>query len=250
MQYIVLAVAPGIAICLFILFRDVYNREPGLNLIASFLIGCAALWPAMKIENALGLKTIDGSLGGLAIFTYAIVALSEEGGKFLGLRLYAYRQKGFDEPLDGIVYSVMISMGFATAENIRYLTLYAEPGTEYHLGLFRMFTAVPAHATFAIVMGFFIGKAKFQRDINKKVLLTLAALLSAIFFHGTYDFFLLMPKYTYIGVDKGIQYLAYGGFVSLIISIVLCMKLLRYDRKISKQMFKSKASPAEDSVQN
>jgi RsiW-degrading membrane proteinase PrsW (M82 family) len=244
MQYVLLAAAPGIAICLYIFYRDVYNREPGLNLIISFVLGCAALWPAMKIEEAFLLKTVDGSLGGLAIFCYAIVALSEEGGKFLGLRIYSYNQKCFDEPLDGIVYSVMIRMGFATAENIRYLTVYAEHGTEYQLGLFRMFTAIPAHASFAIVMGYFVGKAKFEPDNKKKVLLSFAGLLGAVVLHGTYDFFLLMPRYTYVGMEQGIQFLAYGGFVSLVLSIILCIKLLKRDRNISRQMFKPKAPPS------
>jgi len=37
MDYIALALAPGIAICVFIFYKDVYNREPKLNLIVSFI---------------------------------------------------------------------------------------------------------------------------------------------------------------------------------------------------------------------
>jgi RsiW-degrading membrane proteinase PrsW (M82 family) len=199
----------------------------------------------MKFEDAFIAKTIDGSLGGLAIFSYAVVALSEEGGKFLGLRVYSYNQKRFDEPLDGIVYAVMISMGFATVENIKYLTEYAEKGTELSLGLRRMITAVPAHASFAVIMGYFIGKAKFEPDNNKKVLLSVAGLLGAILFHGTYDFFILMtdPRFSYIGMDEGNQYLAWGGIISFVICLILCRKLIKRDRNISKQMFQPKVPP-------
>src|SRR5258706_4977673 len=162
MQYLALAIAPGLAICLFIFYKDVYNREPGFNLVISFLLGCASILPALFIENTFIAGTIDGSVGAVAVIAYLIIAVSEEGGKFLGLRFYSYNQKIFDEPLDGIVYSVMIGMGFATAENIKYILIDAQPGTEYQLGILRMFTAVPAHATFAIVMGYFAGKAKFD----------------------------------------------------------------------------------------
>jgi RsiW-degrading membrane proteinase PrsW (M82 family) len=243
MQYVLLAVAPGIAICLFIFYRDVYNREPGLNLLISFGLGVLAILPAIWFEKAFLPQTVDGSMGGLIIFSYAVVGLCEEGGKFLGLRVYSYNQKGFDEPLDGIVYAVIISMGFATAENIKYV-LNAEAGKAVEVGLGRMFTAVPAHASFAVVMGYFVGKAKFEADNNKKVLLSFAGLFGAIFFHGTYDVFLLMPTYSYWGLaNKEYHFLTWGGILALVICLVLCRKLIIRDSKISKQMFKPKAPP-------
>jgi RsiW-degrading membrane proteinase PrsW (M82 family) len=83
------------------------------------------------------------------------VALSEELSKFLVVRYFCYPQKRFDEPLDGIVYSVMVSMGFATIENVNYVFTHG-----YSTAFVRMFLSVPAHATFGVVMGYFIGKAK------------------------------------------------------------------------------------------
>ena len=70
----------------------------------------------------------------VAVYSYLIVALSEEGSKFLMLRLIPYRRKAFDDPFDGIVYAVMVSMGFATLENIGYVMQHGM-GT----GLLRMF---------------------------------------------------------------------------------------------------------------
>jgi RsiW-degrading membrane proteinase PrsW (M82 family) len=246
MEYIALAIAPGIAICLFIFYRDVYNREPKFNLIISFILGCASILPAIFFENSLMRSAIDGTVGGVAIASYLVIAFSEEGGKFLGLRLYSYNQKSFDEPLDGIVYAVMISMGFATVENIKYVYFDAAPGTEYTIGLLRMFTAVPAHATFAIVMGYFVGRAKFEP--KNSFVLMFAGLAGAIFWHGTYDFFLLLPQYSLVGQEKGNEYLAIGGFVSFIICIVLCSKLIKRHRKISQQMFKPKNPPPPPSA--
>ena len=70
---------------------------------------------------------------------------------------YAYRKKEFDEPFDGIVYAVMVGMGFATVENISYVSQYG-----LMTGIMRLFMAVPAHASFAIIMGYFMGKARFS----------------------------------------------------------------------------------------
>jgi RsiW-degrading membrane proteinase PrsW (M82 family) len=237
MEYIAIALAPGIAICLFIFYKDIYNREPKLNLIISFFLGCIAIFPAVLFEQGFGF-TNNGTVAGVAVFSYAIVAFSEEFSKFLGIRLYSYNKKSFDEPLDGIVYCVMVGMGFATLENLMYVLKYAEMGQGLQVGIKRMFLSVPAHATFAVVMGYFVGKAKF--DAKNSFWLMLAGLLGAVFFHGTFDFFLFVSSSTSWGKQFGEGILAAGALVSFVISLILSRKLIRQHRKISQQMFKDK----------
>ena len=237
MEYIAIALAPGIAICLFIFYKDIYNREPKLNLIVSFFLGCVAIIPAIIFESAFN-YTNNGSVTGVAIFSFAIVGFSEEFSKFLGLRLYSYNKKSFDEPLDGIVYSIMVGMGFATLENVMYVLKYAEVGQGLEVGLKRMFLSVPAHGTFAVVMGYYVGKAKF--DSKNSFWLMLAGLLGAVFFHGTFDFFLFVSSSTAWGAETGEGLLALGALVSFIIALRLSRKLIRQHKKISQQMFKDK----------
>ncbi len=240
MQYIAIALAPGIAICLVIFYKDIYNREPKLNLIVSFFLGALAIIPAALVEQNFDYVN-DGTVPGLALYTYAIIALSEEFSKFLGLRLYSYPKKSFDEPLDGIVYCIMVGMGFATLENLLYVIKYAQLGQGLEVGLKRMFLSVPAHATFAVVMGYFVGKAKFAT--KNKFLLLLAGLLGAVFFHGTFDFFLFAKEGTAWGQQTSEGLLAGGALISFVVSLVLSRKLIRYQRNISKQMFKDKNNP-------
>jgi RsiW-degrading membrane proteinase PrsW (M82 family) len=237
MEYIAIAIAPGLAICLFIFYKDIYNQEPKLNLIVSFFLGCAAIFPAVFFEKKFGF-TSDGTVAGVAIFSYAVVAFSEEFFKFLGLRLYSYNMKSFDEPLDGIVYSIMIGMGFATLENLLYVLKYAQLGQGLEVGIKRMFLSVPAHATFAVVMGYFVGKAKF--DVKNSFWLMLAGLLSAVFFHGTFDFFIFVNETTVWGRQTGEGLLAGGALVSFVISLVLSRKLIRWHTKTSLDMFQEK----------
>ncbi|MBL7723275.1 MAG: PrsW family intramembrane metalloprotease [Chitinophagaceae bacterium] len=234
MQYIAIALAPGIAISLFIFYKDVYNREPRFNLIISFLLGCIAIIPAIIFEQAFQ-YTIDGTITGVAIFSYAVVAFSEEFSKFLGLRLYSYNRKSFDEPLDGIVYSVMVGMGFATLENLMYVLKFAEVGRGMEVGISRMFLSVPAHGTFAVVMGYFVGKAKFNS--GKSLMLMITGILGAVFFHGTFDFFLFINKYSFAGKELSEALLAGGAIASFIVSLILSRKLIREHRKLSQQMF-------------
>ncbi len=155
MNLVALAIAPGIAICLYIFYKDIYNKEPKLNLIVSFILGSATIIPAAYIEELLAPGMYE-STSKLFAYSYFVIALIEELGKFVVLRYYAFPKKSFDEPLDGIVYAVMIGMGFATVENIGYVMQYG-----ISVAFLRMFLSVPAHATFAVLMGYHVGKAKF-----------------------------------------------------------------------------------------
>ena len=140
---------------------------------------------------------------------FFVVALIEEFSKYLMVRYYAQPKKDFNEPFDGIIYAVMVSMGFAFVENIFYVI---EGGMQ--VAIIRAITAIPAHATFAILMGYYMGKAKFS---NNKAKFNLIGLALAILFHGAYDFFL------FINFIPGISI---GAFVSLLIGIILSRKAI------------------------
>ncbi|MBN8880255.1 MAG: GNAT family N-acetyltransferase [Sphingobacteriales bacterium] len=234
MQLLSLAIAPGIAICLFIFHRDAYNREPKLNLIVSFLLGILAVYPAALIERFL-VSYSNNSISGVFITAFLFVALVEELMKFLALRFYAYPRKSFDEPLDGIVYAVMVSMGFATLENILYVWQSDQSGQGYQVAFMRMFLAVPAHATFGVLMGYHAGKAKFAQ--HHKTGLLLLGLFWATLFHGLYDFFLFLresPDVKYFIADG---LLLAGALASFIIGIRLSFIHLKKHRKLSQQTY-------------
>ena len=234
MQYIALGAAPGIAICLFIFYKDIYNREPKFNLVLSFILGALSVVTAIIFETFFA-ATNDGTVMGVALYTFFVVGFSEEGGKFLGLRLYSYSRKSFDDPFDGIVYSVMVSMGFATLENVLYVTKYAAMGQGWQIGIQRMFLSVPAHASFAVIMGYFVGKAKFAK--TNKTLLMIIGLVGAIFFHGAFDFFLFVGQTGVVSTETGGALLVGGAIVSFIVALVLSRKLIKAQRLDSKVYF-------------
>jgi RsiW-degrading membrane proteinase PrsW (M82 family) len=221
MGLLALAIAPGIVICLFIYFKDKYNREPLGLMVLSFIMGILSIVPAFFIQVALT-KPVNQIMGeGIfytAVFSYLIVALSEEGSKFLALRFIPYRRKAFDDPFDGIVYAVMVGMGFATIENIGYVTEHGL-GT----GILRMFLSVPAHATFAVLMGYHLGLAKFD-TVNKRKHMVLA-IFWPVLFHGTFDFFLFV----------GNTWLHFAGaVVSFIVAVKLSLKVIRKKQQLSR----------------
>ena len=227
---IFLAIIPGLLICYFIFKMDKYESEPKIPLTISFILGIVIVFPAIELE----LLAMDYGLNDYETlfdtFLYAIigVALIEEGVQFLVLRAYPYQMKFFNEPMDGIVFSVIIAMGFATFENIMYANRYGLETT-----LVRAFTAVPAHATFAIMMGYFVGVAKFnkQKSLN---LLGLGFVL-AVLLHGVYDFFLMQEMF---------EWLTGFAIITLIVAITYARKLIKLHQENSP--FKNMPPPVQE----
>jgi RsiW-degrading membrane proteinase PrsW (M82 family) len=115
-----LAVIPGLLLCYFIFAMDKYEKEPQSILLICFLLGVIATFPAIHMEDIGQYYISKNEKAFFKIFLFAtfVVGFSEEILKFLSLLLFAYPKKVFNEPMDGIVYSMMIGMGFATLENI------------------------------------------------------------------------------------------------------------------------------------
>lgn len=241
MLLLALALAPGIAIMLYIYFKDQYNREPIKNLLISFLLGVLSIVPAVIVSLSLTavLKNYLSESGLLynLLIAFIAVSFSEEGSKYLMLRTYAFRKKAFDEPFDGIIYSVMVSMGFATLENILYVT-------EHGIGtaILRMFLSVPAHAAFGVLMGYHVGLARF--DPLKRVSHLWKGLLLAVFFHGAFDFFLFLQESKEVTQYVSAGLLVLGALVSYFFAIRISMKSIRLHRELSRIQFEKEKERA------
>ena len=236
LSLIALAVAPGCAIVFYIYWKDRYDREPVKNLITCFVLGMVGILPAIFIQTNLQ-PPLQENFPNYTIAYYSIfalmVAFSEELCKFAALRLYAYPHKSFDEPFDGITYSVMVGMGFATLENIEYVFKYG-----FATGVVRMFLSVPAHATYAVLMGYYTGLAKFDRKHSVRNLAR--GLLLATFFHGAFDFFLFLQDSPQVTKYVSNSLLIGGALASYAIAISMSMRSIRLHHKISKQSYLAK----------
>ncbi len=107
------------------------------------------------------------------------MALAEELCKFLFLKAFICDNREFNEPFDGIVYGGMVGCGFATVENIMYVLQHGQA-----VGMFRMVTAVPTHAFLGIILGYFMGRAKFSYNPVRHLIQGLGVV---VILHGTYD---------------------------------------------------------------
>lgn len=173
------AVAPGIALLSYIYLRDRYEAEP-VHLVARlFLFGMLSVFPVMVLQRGITLWLGTGPF----VHSFITAALIEELAKWFILAFVMYRHAEFDEPYDGIVYAVAASLGFATMENL--LFAFSEPMAWTNL-LVRALLPVSGHALFGIVMGYYLGRAKFAS--RERGTFLLYSILFPVFYHGLYDF--------------------------------------------------------------
>jgi RsiW-degrading membrane proteinase PrsW (M82 family) len=197
---VVLGAAPSAFLLVFFYLKDRYEPEPRGHVAAAFLFGALSVVPALAfayaVEKLLGREWL--ALGGWparAAEAWLMAGLAEEGAKWLALYATVWRWDEFDEPLDGVVYGVALALGFATVENVACVVRDG-----LGIGLLRALFAVPAHALFGALSGFYFGRAKLGRGRFQKEPVTprarraaLALALGApLAFHGLYDFSLIM----------------------------------------------------------
>lgn len=187
---ICIAILPGAALLLYVFFRDRVEKEPIGLILLLLLMGGLSILPAiigeMLGDAVLSLLVYEGSTLFAFLECFFVVAIVEEGVKFLFAKWVTWKNKNFNFSFDGIVYCVCTSVGFAIVENIMYVL---EGGM--NLAFTRALTAIVAHTTFGVIMGLYYGRAKQYESLGnfaKKRKCLWTAYLIPVGLHGLYDF--------------------------------------------------------------
>ncbi|EPZ38447.1 membrane proteinase PrsW [Anoxybacillus ayderensis] len=178
-------IAPGLALLSYFYLKDEYETEPLSLVLRMFLYGTFLVFPLMFIQHVL---KVEHMLPNAFVEAFLSTSLLEEFFKWFVFYYAIYDHREFNEPYDGIVYGVSVSLGFATLENILYL--FAN-GVEF--AVTRALLPVSSHALFGVIMGFYLGRAKFGLPKKEKNYIWLSFLLPFLF-HGIYDYILLTQE--------------------------------------------------------
>ena len=187
--YILAAVLPAVILLRYIYRTDTVGKEPPGLLILLLLMGvvaalCSSILEGLG-ETLLNALVDPGSPAYTILLAFLVVALVEEGTKFVLLKKCTWYHPAFNYRFDAIVYAVFVSLGFAAFENIQYVLHYG-----LSVALPRALLAVPGHMSFAVFMGLFYGRAKlceaysYRRGMKRNLL---TGYLVAVFLHGFYD---------------------------------------------------------------
>ena len=174
------------AILMFYIFKRDTEKEPIKEIWIAFGFGVLSVFVSLGITSAfkyIGIVPKDTSTVIRAIldaFTHA--AIPEEIAKFIMLWLFMRRCKEYDQYMDGIVYAVCISLGFAALENIFYIVDKSE---WLSIGIMRALTAVPGHYCNGVLMGYYYSKVRLSHfsTLKDRAMVLIAPILT----HGIYN---------------------------------------------------------------
>jgi len=244
------AVIPPIYLAYLIYQLDKIEKEPVRMLMKLFIIGALISIPVIFAEtwgeNFLYSNIFTSAMSERDITLYyflenfLVVALVEEGFKFLALFFTTWNSKEFNYRFDAVVYAVVISLGFACLENVLYVSSYGLSNA-----MFRAITAIPGHCIFGIYMGTFYDDAKEAslRDKHGKCIFYLfVSLLVPVVLHGFYDFC--------VSVEDEYMLIIFLVYIVLldVIAIRNIKAIAREDELIRKKSYKSVSSSSFSSL--
>lgn len=183
---VLLALMPGGLLMYLILWMDRNEREPLGLVLRVTLLGALGFIPAALVENALGWVPSSGwgDIPAALWDSFAKIAPIEELAKMAPVFLLAWGHPEFNEENDGIVYAGASALGFAAVENLFYVL-----SRGFAVGAARAVTSLPLHCFAGVVMGYYIGRARFAASGRSKLIAL--GFLWAYLAHAVYDFLVL-----------------------------------------------------------
>lgn len=184
---ILIAIVPAVIWLAFFYRRDRLEPEPKHMVFRTFILGGL-------LASAIGIPLVEGFfavpswlpsspvwaqlLGGLLI-----VGMTQEFLKYAAVRFTIYHSPEFDGLTDGIVYTTAVGLGYATMLNINFVL--SSGGVNLGTGTIRIVLTALAHAAFSGIVGYFLGKQRFEEKPLwwMPLGLLLAAGLNSLFFY-------------------------------------------------------------------
>jgi RsiW-degrading membrane proteinase PrsW (M82 family) len=210
---LVVAIAPSLVLVRYFYKQDLKKPEPKGLITKIFFLGFIFTVPACIFEmfvDEIIQQLVQAKLAIAFLQAFFMAALIEETIKLFIVKKFAYNHTHFDEEVDGIIYAIVASLGFACMENLIYVI---DGGLS--IAFARAFSAVPLHALSSGMMGYYIGKAKFAGDKKQEKCLLLKGLWFAILIHGVYDFLIFASPELGIIITLGIFPLLVITFIKL-----------------------------------
>lgn len=177
----------------FFYLMDRHEPEPKQLVAGVCVLGALVAAPLAAFvqgqavpEVALAKHALDPLALDRVLYAVLIAGLAQETCKYAVVRYTIYMSREFDEPMDGIVYMMACGTGFAV-----WLNYHRFSGQGHQLNLSnaaaQSVVTTLAHASFAGVLGYVMGRAKFsRRPAPLRALFVMLGLLTAAGLNGSF----------------------------------------------------------------
>lgn len=240
---IIFGLAPSIIWLLFYLRKDAHP-ESNRMILKIFFYGMLAAVIAALIEIGIsGALVIAGEnwfktfpFLFFALYHFLIIALVEEYSKYLIVREKVINNPEFDEPVDTILYMIIIALGFAALENILVLFSGKGPilfGEAIAVSSFRFIGATFLHALCSGTLGYFLALSFFEP--KKRLKLIIKGIVIATLLHGFFNI-------SIIGIGEGLTRQNSLLLTSSVISLAIILSGLGFFVSFGFRKLKKMAS--------
>jgi len=184
--YASFALSPLLSIFGFLIMKYGFSIKKLNNIGNAVLLGIFSV-SLLYIANYGANMYFNGNvhtMKRMSFYVFVIIAFSAEIMMFFALRFAFFKRSNFLGPIEGIVYSIFIGLGYSSIAVV--LFAYNLIGIHENKDLLLFLYSYPfANIIFSIAMGFFVGLSK-----TRKVVMVddATGLILAIFLHGLFYF--------------------------------------------------------------
>jgi RsiW-degrading membrane proteinase PrsW (M82 family) len=188
-----MAAIPAVFWLGFFYLMDRHEPEPKQLVVGVCVLGALIAAPLADFMQSQAVPPVALAAQGLSPFSLdrvlhavLIAGLAQEMCKYAVVRYTIYMSREFDEPMDGIVYMMACGTGFAVWVNYHRLS---DQNHEVYLsiGAAQAVVTTLAHASFAGLLGYMLGRAKFsRRSARVRGVLLMLGLLGAAALNGQF----------------------------------------------------------------
>ena len=177
----------------FWLKEDKLKPEPRWLLFITFVAGMASVSAALPAQKYACDVFANGMCQPASDNLIIVWVTIEEVLKYAAALIVTFWNRAVDEPIDMIIYMIMIALGFAALENMLFIFNLANAGLladSVLTGAFRFIGATLLHVLASATVGVFLAFA-FYRSQVAKIFWGMIGLFIAIVLHALFNFFIM-----------------------------------------------------------
>lgn len=214
---VVLALVPALIWLALFYLQDVREPEPKQLVLAVFVLGALVaravgtplIEEVFHTSSWLATSTLYHILGAILV-----VGFIQQFLIYAVVRYSVYNSAEFDERMDGVIYATAAALGYATMVNVEYVV--RSGGVDLVSGIIRITVTALALASFGGLVGYFLGRCKFE---DEPLWWMPAGLALAAVLDGLFTYFRGEVTTTAIGLMGG----GYNPWPGLILGAVVAL---------------------------
>lgn len=219
LTYLSFAISPALIIIGAIILKVNFKIKNWVNIRNAIVLGMLCVAFVILADYLVELRWGDNynKMKRVIVFAFIVIGFSAEIAKYIALRSAFYRLKTFEGPIEGIIYSNFIGLGYSMVAVV--LFGFGILSTPRIIDFTVFLILYPfANLVFSTCMGFFIGMGKLRKNM---LIDNTTGIFVATFFHGLFYF-------SFITNDIRLQIFIGVGFI--LIAIILLARAIKLRR--------------------